>query len=107
LPPTGAETEVMILTNETTRAAMYQAQGAETAEEIIGVLTAISVVSKRPYAAQLQNALAPVHDRQFVQTHQLLAELLLVQAVRGVIPPACIVCQHIDGFFSERFGQIF
>lgn len=33
--------------NETTRAAMRQAQGAETAEEIIGVLTAISVVSKR------------------------------------------------------------
>ena len=37
----------MILTNENTRAALYQAQGAETAEEIIGVLTAISVVSKR------------------------------------------------------------
>ena len=33
--------------NETTRAAMHQAQGAETAEEIIGVLTAISVVAKR------------------------------------------------------------
>jgi hypothetical protein len=39
--------EVMILTNENTRAALYQSQGAETAEEIIGVLTAISVVSKR------------------------------------------------------------
>ena len=33
--------------NENTRTALYQAQGAETAEEIIGVLTAISVVSKR------------------------------------------------------------
>ena len=33
--------------NKTNRAATYQAQGAETAEEIIGVLTAISVVSKR------------------------------------------------------------
>lgn len=29
------------------RAALNQGQGAETAEEIIGVLTAISVVSKR------------------------------------------------------------
>ena len=29
------------------RTASYQAHGAETAEEIIGVLTAISVVSKR------------------------------------------------------------
>ena len=35
------------MVNENTRAAIYQAQGAETAEEIIGVLTAISVVSKR------------------------------------------------------------
>ncbi len=33
--------------NENTRAALYQVGGAETAEEIIGVLTAISVVSKR------------------------------------------------------------
>ena len=33
--------------NENSRAALYQARGAETAEEIIGVLTAISVVSKR------------------------------------------------------------
>ena len=36
--------------NKSTRTASYQApctQGAETAEEIIGVLTAISVVSKR------------------------------------------------------------
>jgi len=36
--------------NKNTRTATYQAQGrsgAETAEEIIGVLTAISVVSKR------------------------------------------------------------
>ncbi len=39
--------EVMILTNESTRTALYKAGGAETAEEIIGVLTAISVVSKR------------------------------------------------------------
>ena len=30
-----------------TRAAVYPLQGAETAEEIIGILTAISVVSKR------------------------------------------------------------
>jgi hypothetical protein len=37
----------MILKNKNTRAALYQAGGAETAEEIIGVLTAISVVSKR------------------------------------------------------------
>ena len=37
----------MELLNKNNRAATYQAQGAETAEEIIGVLTAISVVSKR------------------------------------------------------------
>jgi hypothetical protein len=37
----------MILTNESTSSALHQAGGAETAEEIIGVLTAISVVSKR------------------------------------------------------------
>ena len=40
----------MELFNKSTRAASYQApcpHGAETAEEIIGVLTAISVVSKR------------------------------------------------------------
>lgn len=37
----------MDLLNKNTRTASYQAQGAETAEEIIGVLTAISVVSKR------------------------------------------------------------
>ena len=35
------------MVNKTTHTALYQAQGAETTEEIIGVLTAISVVSKR------------------------------------------------------------
>lgn len=33
--------------NENTCAVLYQTESAETAEEIIGVLTAISVVSKR------------------------------------------------------------
>ena len=47
MPPSTTETEVMDLLNKNTRTASYQAQGAETAEEIIGVLTAISVVSKR------------------------------------------------------------
>jgi SNF2 family DNA or RNA helicase len=37
----------MILKNESTSAALYPTGSAETAEEIIGVLTAISVVSKR------------------------------------------------------------
>jgi len=33
--------------NKTTCDTMYKAQGAETTEEIIGILTAISVISKR------------------------------------------------------------
>jgi len=37
----------MDLFSKNARTAAYQAHGAETAEEIIGVLTAISVVSKR------------------------------------------------------------
>jgi len=37
----------MILIDDRIRAALHQRHGAETTEEIIGVLTAISVVSKR------------------------------------------------------------
>jgi hypothetical protein len=36
----------MILTNAKNDATLHKARGAETAEEIIGILTAISVVSK-------------------------------------------------------------
>ena len=47
MPSAGAETEVMMLMKETSHAAVPHSHGTETAEEIIGVLTAISVVSKR------------------------------------------------------------
>ena len=40
------------------------------------------------HAAQLQDALAAVHDGKLILTHQLLAELLVVQAVGALTAPA-------------------
>jgi hypothetical protein len=65
--------EVMILTNENTRTALYQAGGAETAEEIIGVLTAISVVSKRMAKKQALLEQRPVSGRQSAEKEGVTA----------------------------------
>ena len=43
---------------------------------------------KRPYAAQLQDALAAVEGGEVVHAHELAPELLEVQAVRRLPAPA-------------------
>ena len=39
---------------------------------------------ERPYAPELEDALASVQDRQLVDAHELFAELLVVQGIAGL-----------------------
>ena len=66
----------------------------------------VLIRQKRSYAAQLQNAFAPIHHSQFVNGHQLLSQLLKVSRARG-FPSSALTCvQRVDGFSAERFGQL-
>ena len=51
---------------------------------------------------QLQDALAAIHHCYFIHGHQGLAELLVVQAVRGLTPAAFAGVEGIDGFLAEQ-----
>ncbi len=53
---------------------------------VVGVLGDVVLVrQKRPHPAQLEDALAAVHDGDLVLRHQFLAGLLIVQAIGVVV----------------------
>lgn len=57
---------------------------------VVGVLGDVVLVrQKRPHPAQLEDALAAVHDGQLILAHQLFAELLVVERV-GSFPPSAL-----------------
>ena len=59
-------------------------------ELVVGVLGDVVLVrEERPHPAQLQDALAAVHDGQLILAHQFFAELLVVERV-GSLPPAAL-----------------
>ena len=58
-------------------------------------------------AAQLANALAAVHDRYLVLAHQLLAELLVVEAVGLRLPPVLACVEAVDGLLAEQLAHLF
>lgn len=56
---------------------------------VVGVLRDVVLVRQEgPDAAQLQDALAAVQDRQLVHAGKLLAQLLIIQGVGGLPAPA-------------------
>lgn len=58
-----------------------------------------------PYAPELENTFAAVHDGQFILAHEFLAELLIIEAVGYFLSPAFPCVERIDRFLSELGAQ--
>ena len=66
----------------------------------------VLVREERPHTAQLEDALAAVHDSQFILAHKLFAELLIVERVGG-FPPTVLACVvGVDGLLAQHGGQL-
>ena len=64
----------------------------------IGVFGDVVLVRKeRPHTAQLEDALASIHDGQFILAHKLFAELLVVESVGGFPPTILTSIVGVDG----------
>lgn len=61
---------------------------------------------QRTNAADLQNTLAAVHRRQLVLRHEFLAELLIIQTVRGFSAARFAGVAGVNGFASQHGGKL-
>ena len=59
-----------------------------------------------PHTAQLEDALAAVHDGQLVLAHQLFPQFLIVERVGGFPPTALSGVVGVDGFLTQHGGQL-
>ena len=74
---------------------------------VIGVLGDVVLVrEERPHTAQLEDALAAVHNGQFILAHKLFAELLVVERVGGFPPTVLAGVVGVDGFLAQHGGQL-
>ena len=74
---------------------------------IVGMFGQIEFVGEeRTNTADLQNTLAAVHRRQLVLRHEFLAELLIIQAVRGFPAARFAGVVGVDGFASQHGGKL-
>ena len=73
---------------------------------IVGVSGDVVLIREEgTHTAKLQDALAPVQNRQLVDGDKLFSELLIVQAVRHLAPAALTGVVGVDCFFAERLRQ--
>ena len=61
---------------------------------------------ERPYAAQLQDALAAIHNGQLILAHQLFSELLVIERVGGFSPTALAGIVGVDCLFPKGCRQL-
>jgi len=74
---------------------------------VIGVLGDVVLVrEERTHTTQLEDALAAVHDGQFILAHKLFAELLVVERVGGFPPTALPGVVGVDGLLAQHGGQL-
>ena len=66
----------------------------------------VLVREERPHTAQLEDALAAVHNGQFILAHKLFAELLVVERVGGFPPTVLAGVVGVDGFLAQHGGQL-
>src|SRR5699024_4619827 len=59
-----------------------------------------------PHTAQLEYALAAVHNGQFILAHKIFAELLVVERVGGFPPTVLAGVVGVDGFLAQHGGQL-
>ena len=68
----------------------------------VGVLGQVILVGeKRPDTAQLEDALAAVHDGQFIATHKFMASFLKRGAITGAVAAGVRCVVHINGFLAK------
>ena len=73
----------------------------------IGVLGDVVLIRKEgPHTAQLEDALAAVHDGQLVLAHQLFPQFLIVERVGGFPPTALAGVVGVDGLLAQHGGQL-
>ena len=65
------------------------------------------IAQEWPDTAQLQDALAAIHDRKFVPAHKLFSCLLVRCAKRWALPSRVRSVIQIDGFFPQGFRNLF
>ena len=74
---------------------------------VVGVLLLGFFVGKQGAdAAKLQDTLAAIKNGKLILTHQLLAELLIVQAVGNLTPAGFSRVEGVNGLLAQRGGQL-
>ena len=74
---------------------------------IVGMLGQIVLVGEeRPDTAQLEDALAAVHNGQLILAHQRLAQFLIVERVGSLPPPALAGVVGVDSLFPKHGFQL-
>ena len=73
---------------------------------VIGMLCDVVLIrEERSDTAKLQDALTAIHDCQFILTHKIFTQLLIIQAVGNFPAPAFTGVVGVDGFLAQRRGQ--
>ena len=74
---------------------------------VVGVLGDVVLIrQKRPHPAQLEDALAAVHDGQLILAHQRLPQFLIVERVGSLPPPALAGVVGVDGLLAQHGLQL-
>ena len=75
---------------------------------VVGVLGQVVLVREEgPDAAELQNALAAIHNGQLVPAHKLVAGFLVRCAVAGAVAAGVRGVVEVDGFTAQCGRQFF
>ena len=79
-----------------------------TSQLIVGMLSEIVLVGqKRPDAPQLQDALAAIHNSQFVPAHELVTRLLIRCSKGRTVAAGVGSVVEVDGFPAQSCRQLF
>lgn len=73
----------------------------------IWVLGDVVLIRKeRPHTAQLEDALAAVHNGKLILAHQLFPQFLIVERMGGLPPTALSGVVGVDGFLAQHGSQL-
>ncbi len=67
----------------------------------------VLIREERTNTAKLEDAFAAIQDSKLIHTHKLLAELLIVKAVRYLAAPALACVEGVDCLFAQGSCQLF
>ena len=102
---TGLELQPMIEKRLDAERVFLISTGSELVVWMLGQI--VFIRQEGTNASQLKDTFAAVHNSQFITTHELLAQLLVVGSVAWTIASCIRGIEGIDGFFAECFGEFF